>query len=419
MRPSVANQLELLGVDEACLHRAASGQPSTRDAAARLVAGERLPCTGEAHVRCRRCGLSASIRFRCAGRCGATCEHDERAASALLRAIPRVPVRHWVLTLPGVLRVASAVDQSLVRALARTFVRVLFEHITGRVAATHDRDGLRGPARCGAVTLIHRAARALVFDVHVHALVLDGGYFVGRRGVEFVPLTDDPSHDELTTLASRTREAVLAAWGRRRARADDESLRALRVAHAAAAGPVATTAMRRLAIERVEPRAGPTGMGARRDGVGVHAMPRIGGDERGALHRLAHYLVRAPVALGRLDRAGPDRVVHRLTRPFADGTTHVEFSSDELARRLVGLASAEPVHRVGYHGALARGALVKWRTHALQLALVEDDPKQPGRRRVRDGKSSWPAAECTRCGGPLSVVALEENSEPRVIEKTG
>jgi hypothetical protein len=225
---------------------------------------------------------------------------------------------------------------------------------------------------------------------------------------------------------------VLAAWGRRRARADADELRALRVAHAAATGPVATTAMRRLAIDRVEPRngptgtgtkgvgtkgTGPTGKGARTDGVGVHVMPRIGGDDRGALHRLAHYLVRAPVALGRFDRAGPDRVVHRLTRPFADGTTHVEFSSDELARRLVGLASAEPVHRVGYHGALARGALVKWRAHALQLALVEADPTLPTGRRVRARPSTWPAASCTRCGGPLAVVSLEESSEPRVIQK--
>lgn len=410
MARSVATQLDLLGVDQACLQRAIAGRPMARDAAARLLADDRLPCAGEAHVRCRRCGLAASIHFRCAGGCGDTCEHGQRAASALLRAIPRVPVRHWVLTLPGVLRSASAIDQSLVRTLARTFIGELFGHVRTRLGWSH--------ARCGAVTLVHRVARALVFDVHVHALVLDGGYVVAEEGgVEFMPLPDEPSEHDLAELAKRTRHALLAAWRRRCEKSDGERLRSLLVEHAAAQGPVVATAVRRLAVDRVTPRTTPTGVGARNEGVGVHAMPRIEGEARGALTRLAHYLVRAPVALGRFDRGSPGRVIHRLARPFADGSTHVEFSADELARRLVGLASAEPVHRVSYHGALAPGALAKWRARAVQLVLVEPGPKIVGPPRTRATADAWPPATCTRCGGALAVIAIDERSEPQVLEK--
>lgn len=405
---SVAAQLDLLGLHDARLDEAgrAVGQGGAR--VRERWQGARLPCAGEAHLRCGACGLAASVQFRCAGRCDRECEHGERAAAALLRVIPRVPVRHWVLTLPGALRNASAADQRLVRELSREFLAKVFALVRART------DGERA-LQCGAVSLVHRAARALVLDVHVHALVLDGGYVATGRGPdEFVPMVGEPSVDDLATLCGSLKDALLAKW-RRRAAADE--LLHVGVEQSLAVGPVAATAVRRIKVEPPEgaasSRSQRVGVGARTDGFGVHVMERIDGAARGSLAAVARYLVRAPVALASLEPGRAGRVVHKLARPFADGSTHVEFSTDELARRLVALSPARHVHRVSYHGALAPGAAAKWRARPLQLVLV-DGPRiaKARRKRPRGRASPGDPPECGRCGGPLRVVAIDESVDP-------
>lgn len=407
--PAVAAQLDLLGLDDARLDEAgrAHGLDATR--VRERWQGARLPCAGEAHLRCGACGLAASVQFRCAGRCEKECEHGERAAAALLRVIPRVPVRHWVLTLPGALRNASAADQRLVRELSREFLSKVF-------AFVRERTGGERALQCGAVSLVHRAARALVLDVHVHALVLDGGYVATGRGPdEFVPMEGEPSVDDLAALCGSLREALLARWRRRKVD-DDGSLR-VAIEQSLALGPVAATAVRRIKLEPHEgagsAQSRRVGVGARRDGLGVHVMERIDGAARGSLAAVARYLVRSPVALASFEPGKPGRVVHRLARPFADGSTHVEFSTDELAKRLVALSPARHVHRVSYHGALAPGAAAKWKARPLQMVLVDGPRIAPVRRkRKRERASPWDPPECGRCGGPLRVIAIDESVDP-------
>jgi len=411
---SVAAQLDLLGLDDARLGEAGRAVGLGATQVRERWQGARLPCAGEAHLRCVACGLGASVRFRCAGRCDHECEHKERAAAALLRVIPRVPVRHWVLTLPGALRTASAVDQRLVRELSREFISKVFAFVRGRSDETR-------PIQCGAVSLVHRAARALVLDVHVHALVLDGGYVATGRGPdEFVPMEGEPSVDELAALCASLREALLERWRRRRATAAGDELWRIAVEQSLAVGPVAATAVRRIKVQSIEgvetiapARSRRVGIGAQKDGLGVHVMERIDGAARGSLAALARYLVRAPVALADLEPGKPGRVVHRLARPFADGSTHVEFSTDELARRLVALSPTRHVHRVSYHGALAPGAAAKWRARPLQLVLVDGPRIARVRRKPPRGRASpGDPPECGRCGGPLRVVAIDESVDP-------
>lgn len=374
--------------------------------------GPRLPCAGEAQLHCATCGLAAAVRFRCAGRCAHECAQGEAAAAALLRVIPRVPVRHWVLTLPGVLRQASAIDQRLVRELSRAFLAEVFAYVRARLGS-----GRAPTIECGAVSLVHRAARALVLDVHVHALVLDGGYTNAESGVrEFLPLGDGPTLDELVALTATLRENLLARWRRRRATIEGQALWRLGVEQSLVAGPVAATAVRRIRVEGVGPgRPRRVGTGARRDGFGVHVMERIDGSARGSLAALARYLVRAPVALAELRPSAPGRVVQRLSRPFADGSTHVEFTTDELARRLLALSPEHPVHRVSYHGALAPGAAAKWRARPVQMVLVDAvrlaGPARGARHRERAAFPSR-APECVRCGGRLRVVGIDESIDP-------
>jgi hypothetical protein len=410
---SIAGQLDLLGLDEARLERVGGAAVSSGAEVRERWQGARLPCAGEAHLRCGRCGLAAAVRFRCAGRCDRECEQRERAAAALLRVIPRVPVRHWVLTLPGALRTASAIDQRLVRELSRELIAKVFALVRSRTKES-------ARLQCGAISLVHRASRALVLDVHVHALVLDGGYVATGRGPdEFVPMDGEPTVDELALLCASLREALLARWRRRRASAAGDELWRLAVEQALVAGPVAATAVRRIKVESVggdtlaPARSRRVGKGARHDGLGVHVMERIDGAARGSLAALTRYLVRSPLALADLEPGAEGRVVHRLARPFADGSTHVEFSKDELARRLVALSPARHVHRVSYHGALAPGAAAKWRARPLQLVLVEGQRVRVARRKRTKGRAGpGDPPECARCGGPLRVVAIDESVDP-------
>ncbi len=399
-------QLELLGLDRAALRAAGIADPEQLAARWR---GPRVPCAGRLRLRCLGCKLEATVRFRCEGACGDRCEHDVRAAAALLRAIPRVPVRHWVLSLPGVLQAASAEDQRWVARLCKELVVGVFALVRHKLAA---QPGGGEVVECGGASVVHRVARGLALDVHVHALVLDGGYLAqGRASPLFVPLADEPTAAELLAVTRGVRERLLQHWRGREQ--DRRALAELTIASALQPGPAVLTAARRLRIESVDapprrPRV--TGVGARSEGFGVHAMPRIDAEARVGLARLAEYLVRAPVSLQSL-RAGPRGIVQRLPHAFADGTTHVEFAPEELARRLQALTPARAVHRISYHGVLAPTAAVKWRRKPLQLALVPaDDPGErprPARPRERDE-----GLRCRGCGGRMRVVALEESADP-------
>jgi putative transposase len=406
-------QLELIGIDVGVLARveqAVDDDDALPRSLVRRWAGERLPCAGRAELRCASCGTGGVLRFKCAGRCEQACVHDERAAKKLIDAIPRVPVRHWVLTLPEGLRAASAFDQRLVAQLCRVFVAELLAWVQTRCGELPP-----GPVQGGAASLVHRVGQLFDLKVHVHALALDGVYHGGTKGVPatFVPMIDEPEPEQLVAVARRVRERLIASWGRKRAGALDT----LSIAHSIAQGPTVATAVRRLQIDRVEQldATAPVrvGVGGRRDGFGVHAMERIDASARGALGRLTRYLLRAPVALERLQAGDAGRVVQRLAHPFADGTTHVEFSTDELARRLVALTPTQRVHRVSYHGALAPQAAAKWRARPLQLVLLADD--LPPRTR-KPGRTRWPALECAECGGRLRVVAIEEHADPALFD---
>lgn len=373
--------------------------------------GARLPCAGTIELRCRNCGAQGSFRFRCAGQCDARCTHGEQAASSLLRMIPRVPVRHWVLTVPAGLRRAAATDQKLAALLCRTMV--------GEVAR-HLRQVCAGPdelVEAGAASLVHRAGSALDLNVHVHALVLDGVYVQARGdAARFVPLPDEPSEAQLEAITRGIR-ARLRAKGASVAALADWS-----VSQTAAEGPAASSAIRRIRADGpVAARRSKLAAGSAADGFGVHAMERVDASARGVLHRLANYLVRAKVVLADLRPGEGDRVIQQLAVPWSDGTTHVEFSSRELARRLVALTPSERIHRVSYHGVLAPRAAARWRLHAQQLRLVPDDPPAPRVRAQPPNEVPAPPprrfhpSTCGRCGGRLRVVAVEERADPALF----
>ena len=78
--------------------------------------------------------------------------------------------------------------------------------------------------------------------------------------------------------------------------------------------------------------------------------------EREKLEGLCRYVARPPLAHPRLDRDGDGLVVHRLKRPFRDGTTEFLFEPLDFLARLAALVPRPRSHLIRYHGVLAANA---------------------------------------------------------------
>jgi len=382
---------------------------------------ERLPCAGMLRLRCDDCGTARTLGFQCVGRCAVRCEHGERAAHSLARVIPRVPVRHWTLTLPPSMRARLAQSSHLPALVARAFVRELLRWLRPRIGVPA---GV--PVQGGAASLVHGLGAALNSNVHLHALVLDGAYVLARGGdPTFHPLLREPTSAEVDAIVHRVQERVrrLVPRGPPSDPARDRLVRAS-IEHRVATGPQAGRAVRRIRVlDDVDLVARDArGVGAQRDGTRVHAMPRIDAEARDAVVRLSRYLVRPPIDRSRFSVQPDGHVRYRLAVPWSDGTTHVEFAPRELAERLAAATPGGVVHRVSYHGALAPGAAAKWRQHPVQLWLAgglagglagADPGPRPSRAASRRSRATVRPDDtrCSRCGGPLRVVAVEEAAD--------
>ena len=105
-----------------------------------------------------------------------------------------------------------------------------------------------------------------------------------------------------------------------------------------------------------------------------------------------------------------ETIRYRLLRPFADGTTHVEFAPAELAARLQALGPHGPSPRITWHGVLAPHAAARRHVVPRQLELGHvDAPARPRTRTLRRPRSLPPPREppCPDCGLPMQLVAVD------------
>ena len=244
-----------------------------------------------------------------------------------------------------------------------------------------------------------------------------------RLGLAGVTVTDedaDPLAHESQALAGLSEAAVLgrAALGRRAGRGP------LRIG----ADPDAPW------VERDVP------LHAHDAGFDLHAAVHVAAGDRPRLERLCQYLFRPPLGQQRLQRLRDGRIAVALQRPWADGTTHLVFTPDELLERLVPLVPRPRINLLLCHGVLAPNA--PWRQAVVVrggegstaapanagpcATPVEDlasDKAKPGRARPK--YRAWAelmhrafeadVLACPRCGGRMVVLATIE--DPAVIRR--
>ncbi len=239
----------------------------------------------------------------------------ERAAHLVDRVLPAVPMRQWVLSLP------------LVSNL----------------------------------------------NIHFHTLCLDGVFTRDGNAWRFVP-APPPTARELARLVAaiaRRIERLLARHGLALAASDDDgaidplaedapALAALCAASVAGRSLLGRAPQARVARLGSDPDAytpkPETPWHARHASFDLHAGRTVRADDRGGLERLAHYLLRPPLAQERLELLPDGRVGLTLARPWADGTQALVFTPVEFLEKLAVLIPKPRVNLVVYHGLLAARA---------------------------------------------------------------
>ncbi|MCU0665387.1 MAG: transposase, partial [Myxococcota bacterium] len=93
-------------------------------------------------------------------------------------------------------------------------------------------------------------------------------------------------------------------------------------------------------------------------GFSLHAATRIEANDKAGLERLCRYVARPPLAAGRLEQQGDNKLSFALKTPWDDGTTHIVLSPLELLEKLAALVPPPRVNLVRYHGVLAPNPLL-------------------------------------------------------------
>ena len=154
-------------------------------------------------------------------------------------------------------------------------------------------------------------------------------------------------------------------------------------------------------------------------GFSLHAATRIEADDRRRLERLCRYVVRPPVAAGRLRFADPETLVFSLKTPWSDGTCQLVLSPHELIEKLVALVPPPRVNLIRYHGVLApaapdRAQIVPGPSSLTQAADEAGDGESP-EAAPRRYRVAWAqllgrvfqvdVTLCPSCGGRMRIIA--------------
>ena len=162
----------------------------------------------------------------------------------------------------------------------------------------------------------------------------------------------------------------------------------------------------------------------------MHADVSLAAHERCGLERLCRYILRPPVATGRVERLADGRVRVGLKRVWSDGTTAMEFSPLELTERLAALIPPFRAHQVLYGGVLAGNAA--WRGEVIPKVPSSEASMREARAALRLVKAARRSARpsprpsrlgwaelltrvfgvdgwrCPDCGGRMSLRTVVE-----------
>ena len=253
--------------------------------------------------------------------------------------LPRVPYRQWVVSFPKRVRYFLHRDPQRFRAVLRSCMRAIESTVRpGCPQAPRT-------ARVAAVLFGQGFGSSLNVHPHGHFVVSEGVYALDDEGcLTFYDRVDALDAAAIAQLTETLRRRVL----RHLVRADCLD-----------AGDAADM----LGWDH-------------HGGFSLDCSVSLADWDRAALARICRYCARHPFAKGRLQRAGPQRVLYQLPKPDVHGNTQIVLDPLELLDRLAQLIVAPRRHRHTYFGALApHSALRPW--VVLDAGAHERDDEHP------------------------------------------
>ncbi len=373
------------------------------------------------HLVCRECGYSELVAFSCKQRGFCPSCLGRRMADTAVHleqsVLPRVPIRHWICSLPWGLRALLGYDRKLCAEVVSAFMAEVDRSLCWRAKRELGLASV-ADAHTGGVVAVQRTDSALRLNVHFHALVLDGVYVHEkddpRASLEFREL-DTPTQADIAEVAARTAariEKILRAHGRSpdpelgddtppELARDEPGLAACYdpwkspTGDAAAAqglsvsGDQAGKPPLRL-IASPDPPARPRAADATDQpiaevrGVNIHAAQVVDGRDRRRVDRLGKYdpwksptgdITRPPIAQDRLERRADGKLELSFKRAWRDdpwkslkrdGTRALVFEPADIIPRLVAAVPPPRWHLLRYLGVLS--------SHSSRRRLVVPQP---------------------------------------------
>jgi len=366
---------------------------------------------GFLRLGCDTCPKELLLPFSCKRRgfcpsCAAR-RMAQTAAHLVVRVLPWVPTRPWVVSVPVPLRYWLAASQDLT-ATVHTIIRTTIGQYDVNQAVTCGVP--RDQVQPGSVTFLQRFGSALQLHLHFHCVFLEGvscdrtAARLKPRFVKSEPPTDTDIAavvQKLSHRVSRTLRSLgyLEAGGDAAVATGSDPL----VEDAPAlARTLAASVTQRIAFgERMGQKVRRIGAGfghagetprltgprcASVQGFSLHANTQIPAHRRDALERLIRSTARGAVSLERLQEDANGALLSTCTHPWSDGTTGITLSPLELLEKLAALVPLPHVHLVRYGGCLA--------PHSHVRGSIIPTPRQQGLdgEEVPTGTPYWPWA---------------------------
>ena len=366
---------------------------------------------GFLRLGCDTCPKELLLPFSCKRRgfcpsCAAR-RMAQTAAHLVVRVLPWVPTRPWVVSVPVPLRYWLAASQDLT-ATVHTIIRTTIGQYDVNQAVTCGVP--RDQVQPGSVTFLQRFGSALQLHLHFHCVFLEGvscdrtAARLKPRFVKSEPPTDTDIAavvQKLSHRVSRTLRSLgyLEAGGDAAVATGSDPL----VEDAPAlARTLAASVTQRIAFgERMGQKVRRIGAGfghagetprltgprcASVQGFSLHANTQIPAHRRDALERLIRSTARGAVSLERLQADANGALLSTCTHPWSDGTTGITLAPLELLEKLAALVPLPHVHLVRYGGCLA--------PHSHVRGSIIPTPRQQGLdgEEVPTGTPYWPWA---------------------------
>ena len=196
----------------------------------------------------------------------------------------------------------------------------------------------------------------------------DGVYVTSADGEPTFVRAPGLSDDDVRQIVETTANRVVRLLQRRGLLEEDSvdplweeepllaTITAASVQGQVATGDRAGQRVRRRLIDPEEGvRSGPLCFSSR--GFSLHAATCVEASDRARLERLCRYVIRPPLAAGRLQILDAEQVAFSLKSVWSDGTYQIVLSPDELLEKLAALVPPPRLNLVRYHGVLAPNAV--------------------------------------------------------------